>query len=261
MERSTAGLSPIYEDLRRENVGRSPCEASCTAWTFGRSSTSWRAAQARWTGPQRRRGRPHRGRGCAGGADRFVRALGEEAPPLAVAESVGWQPLAAIGDREFHIEESQEGDRRRTRLPGHRHLLGLPRRPAPPLPVHQLHQLLPALNLHEIRFLRPGHDHRVRLRDVLRVPERARRAFLQRLSCPAVHFYFCNVRSLLRLRFRVESWFGSSQVIVEDFCFLSQEVVYEALLPHEVGLDITVSEVHAQARVEQYPIDALVRPE
>ncbi len=42
-----------------------------------------------------------------------MRALGEEAPPLAVAESVGWQPLAAIGDREFHIEESQEGDRRR----------------------------------------------------------------------------------------------------------------------------------------------------
>ncbi len=191
-----------------------------------------------------------------------MRALGEEAPPLAVAESVGWQPLAAIGDREFHIEESQEGDRRRTRLPGHRHLLGLPRRPAPPLPVHQLHQLLPALNLHEIRLLRPGHDHRVRLRDVLRVPERARRAFLQRLSCPAVHFYFCNVRSLLRLRFGVGSWFGSSPGYrLKDLRFLPQEVVYEALLPHEVGLGITVSEVHTQARVEQYPIDALVRPE
>ena len=45
--------------------------------------------------------------------ERFVRALGEDAPPLAVVESVGWQPLAALGDLEFRIEESREGDRRR----------------------------------------------------------------------------------------------------------------------------------------------------
>ena len=45
--------------------------------------------------------------------ERFVRALGEDAPPLAVVESVGWQPLPALGDRGFRIEESREGDRRR----------------------------------------------------------------------------------------------------------------------------------------------------
>ncbi|MCA1739252.1 MAG: carbamoyltransferase HypF [Actinobacteria bacterium] len=44
--------------------------------------------------------------------ERFVRALEEDAPPLAVVELVEWQPLAAVGDREFRIEESREGDRR-----------------------------------------------------------------------------------------------------------------------------------------------------
>ena len=43
---------------------------------------------------------------------RFVRALEEDAPPLAAVESVDWQPLAALGERGFRIEESQEGDRR-----------------------------------------------------------------------------------------------------------------------------------------------------
>jgi len=44
--------------------------------------------------------------------ERFVRALEEDAPPLAVVESVEWQPLAVLGEREFRIEASQEGDRR-----------------------------------------------------------------------------------------------------------------------------------------------------
>ncbi|MBA2712378.1 MAG: carbamoyltransferase HypF, partial [Rubrobacteraceae bacterium] len=44
--------------------------------------------------------------------ERFVRALREDAPPLAVVESVFWQPLAALGDGEFRIEESREGLRR-----------------------------------------------------------------------------------------------------------------------------------------------------
>jgi hydrogenase maturation protein HypF len=44
--------------------------------------------------------------------ERFLRALREDAPPLAVVESVGWRPLAALGDREFRIEESREGVRR-----------------------------------------------------------------------------------------------------------------------------------------------------
>ncbi|HET7480837.1 MAG TPA: carbamoyltransferase HypF [Rubrobacteraceae bacterium] len=45
--------------------------------------------------------------------ERFVRALEEDAPPLAVVESVEWKPLPALGDREFRIEESREGLRRR----------------------------------------------------------------------------------------------------------------------------------------------------
>ena len=44
--------------------------------------------------------------------ERFVRALEEEAPPLAMIESVYWQPLATRGGREFRIEESSEGLRR-----------------------------------------------------------------------------------------------------------------------------------------------------
>jgi hydrogenase maturation protein HypF len=44
--------------------------------------------------------------------ERFVRALQEDAPPLAVVESVLWQPLATLGDREFRIARSQEGLRR-----------------------------------------------------------------------------------------------------------------------------------------------------
>ena len=43
---------------------------------------------------------------------RFARALEEDAPPLAVVESVFWQPLATLGNREFCIEESREGLRR-----------------------------------------------------------------------------------------------------------------------------------------------------
>jgi hydrogenase maturation protein HypF len=43
----------------------------------------------------------------------FLRGIEKDAPPLAVVESVGWQPLPALGDQEFRIEESREGDRRR----------------------------------------------------------------------------------------------------------------------------------------------------
>jgi hydrogenase maturation protein HypF len=44
--------------------------------------------------------------------ERFVLTLEEDAPPLAVVETVLWNPLATIGDREFRIEESREGLRR-----------------------------------------------------------------------------------------------------------------------------------------------------
>jgi len=42
----------------------------------------------------------------------FLREIEGEAPPLAVVESVAWRPLAALGEREFRIEESREGVRR-----------------------------------------------------------------------------------------------------------------------------------------------------
>jgi hydrogenase maturation protein HypF len=45
--------------------------------------------------------------------DLFVRGIDRDAPPLAVVEAVAWRPLAALGEREFRIEESREGVRRR----------------------------------------------------------------------------------------------------------------------------------------------------
>ena len=50
--------------------------------------------------------------GAPGELERFLRGIEEEAPPLAVVESVAWQPLAPLGDGEFRIEESREGVRR-----------------------------------------------------------------------------------------------------------------------------------------------------
>ena len=43
----------------------------------------------------------------------FMREVKEEAPPLAVVEAVAWRPLAVRREREFRIEESREGVRRR----------------------------------------------------------------------------------------------------------------------------------------------------
>jgi hydrogenase maturation protein HypF len=51
--------------------------------------------------------------GDAESLDLFLRAIEEEAPPLAVVEAVSWRPLAALGERDFRIEESREGVRRR----------------------------------------------------------------------------------------------------------------------------------------------------
>ena len=50
--------------------------------------------------------------GAPGDLERFVRSLENDAPPLAVVESILWQPVAALGDSEFRIEESREGSRR-----------------------------------------------------------------------------------------------------------------------------------------------------
>ena len=44
--------------------------------------------------------------------DRFLRAVEEEAPPLAAIESLGWQPLAPLEESGFRIEQSLDGTRR-----------------------------------------------------------------------------------------------------------------------------------------------------
>ncbi len=51
--------------------------------------------------------------GARGELELFLRGLREEAPPLAVVESVAWSPLAVVGESAFRIEESREGVRRR----------------------------------------------------------------------------------------------------------------------------------------------------
>jgi hydrogenase maturation protein HypF len=45
--------------------------------------------------------------------DLFLHRIQEEAPPLAVVETVSWRPLAVRRERGFRIEESREGVRRR----------------------------------------------------------------------------------------------------------------------------------------------------
>jgi hydrogenase maturation protein HypF len=51
--------------------------------------------------------------GDAESLDLFVRGIEGEAPPLSVVETVSWRPLVALGERDFRIEESREGVRRR----------------------------------------------------------------------------------------------------------------------------------------------------
>lgn len=41
--------------------------------------------------------------------DLFLRGITEDAPPMAVVESVEWRPLRAVGDEGFRIEASREG--------------------------------------------------------------------------------------------------------------------------------------------------------
>ena len=44
--------------------------------------------------------------------DLFLRGLKEEAPPLAVVETVAWRTLSTLGETDFRIEESRKGARR-----------------------------------------------------------------------------------------------------------------------------------------------------
>jgi hydrogenase maturation protein HypF len=43
----------------------------------------------------------------------FLQDIRKKAPPLAVIEAVSWRPLAVLEERDFRIEESREGPRRR----------------------------------------------------------------------------------------------------------------------------------------------------
>jgi hydrogenase maturation protein HypF len=43
----------------------------------------------------------------------FLQDIEEKAPPLAVVEALTWRPLAVLKERDFRIEESREGVRRR----------------------------------------------------------------------------------------------------------------------------------------------------
>ena len=45
--------------------------------------------------------------------DLFLRGIEKASPPLAVVEAVSWRPLEVLGERNFRIEESREGVRRR----------------------------------------------------------------------------------------------------------------------------------------------------
>ncbi len=51
--------------------------------------------------------------GTSEGMDLFLRGIKEEAPALAVVEAVSWRPLTVREERDFRIEESREGIRRR----------------------------------------------------------------------------------------------------------------------------------------------------
>ena len=133
------------------------CAAWCRGSAFAPLSTAWPRSIG-WpagcaTPPgawrSRSRARPRRW-------TRFVRGLRDEAPPLAHIESLSlMRDRAPTGMPAFEILHSEAAGRRvSARLARHRHLPRLPardarsRRPALPLPVHQLHQLRPALHHH-----------------------------------------------------------------------------------------------------------------
>ena len=108
--------------------------------------------------------------------DRFLVALRGEAPPLAKIESVAVTPVPRRRRHRFYHPRKPITARRDARQPGRVHLRRLParairpERPALPLPLHQLHQLRPALYDHSGHALRPPDDDDARLYDVPRLP-------------------------------------------------------------------------------------------
>jgi acylphosphatase len=101
--------------------------------------------------------------------ERFLLGIQREAPPLAVVEVIAWHRGEPGWDQAAGLD-----------LTGRRRLRGVrggdlrSRRPALPVPVHQLHELRAAVHYNPVGALRPGQDHHVPLRDVPRMPRRVR---------------------------------------------------------------------------------------
>ena len=131
--------------------------------------------------------------GGAAAVAAFLARLAAEAPPLArVERGRGARRCDRPATAGFAIRESDRGGDAPTRRSRRtRDLRRLParaarsRRPPLPLPVHQLHQLRPALHDRARRPLRPAADDDGRLRDVPALPGRVRRSRRPPLPRPA----------------------------------------------------------------------------
>ena len=110
------------------------------------------------------------------------RACAPIGPPRRSIADLVEERIAPEPVHGFEILESGARDGAARRDPARpRHLRRLPargerpRRPAPRLPVHELHRLRPALHDRARRALRPARDHHGRLPDVRRLRARVRR--------------------------------------------------------------------------------------
>ena len=168
---------------RRLACGRA-CRASCRASASGRSSTGSRARSSSADSCSTTSAAScSRSTGGPAAVESFLARLARESPPLAVVERVDC--VRARVDRRARLPHRRERlarRRRRARRGGRGDLRRLPRRaarsgrPPLPLPVHQLHELRPALHDRARRAVRPpGHDDGG-VRDVRRLPERVRRS-------------------------------------------------------------------------------------
>ena len=140
-------------------------------------------ARARGVGPQRQRRRAdrRRRRACAHrGADprpdRGTSAIGARHDRHGGGRGAAWRARGLLDRRERRVRCSLgPGERRQCdvrRLPGGDRQ---PCQPPVPLPVHELHELRPAVHDRARSPVRPSRYHHARLRDVRRVPRRVRR--------------------------------------------------------------------------------------
>ena len=114
--------------------------------------------------------------------DGFLRSLRGDAPALAVIDAVRWQPQPLAGFRDFTIAASRSAPARRALISPDtstcadclRELFD-PVGPPLPLPVHQLHELRPALHDHRRRAVRPRAHDDGGVHDVRRLPRRSTR--------------------------------------------------------------------------------------